>query len=183
MNKEWQWLVQYIAVIVLAVVLAAALGSMDLFEQTTLGKKLTAANIVQFLGYGAALAVFWLVGRRTTVTLHSHGGRWSFLQHLVLPLVTLLVVAGAHSVILIVLKRAMDASQRNLYNWFFIAGIIASAAWLVAALFKQSSPLTEAVTNSVQRADAVATATCPQCGTQTTSQARFCSSCGHAIGS
>ena len=182
MSKQWQWTGRYIVVIIIAVVLATVLGSMGLFETTTLGKKLTAANIVQFLGYGAALGVFWLLGQRASLTFRSDGGRWEFLQHLILPLVTLIVVASAHGVFLIMLRRMLDAGQRNLYNWLFIVGIIASAAWFVAALFKHSSPLTEAVTSAAQRVNEATDKTaCGQCGSATKPGQKFCDECGHAL--
>ena len=50
MTDNWNWVGRYVAVIVLALILAAALGSMDLFKTTAvMGKQLSAANIVKFL--------------------------------------------------------------------------------------------------------------------------------------
>lgn len=180
MTDNWSWLGRYVAVIVLAVILAAALGSMDLFQTTVvMGKKLSAAHIVKFLGYGAALTVLWLLGQRSALVLRQQGGRWGFLQHLVLPVVSLIVVASAHGVILLVLRPLMDASLRDMYNWVFIAGIIATCAWLIMALFNQSSSLTEVLTSATQRlGSAGKIQTCNQCGTQTQSGTKFCGQCG-----
>ncbi len=184
MTDNWNWVGRYVAVIVLALILAAALGSMDLFVTTAvMGKKLSAANIVKFLGYGAALTVLWLLGQRAALVLRQRGGRWSFLQHLTLPVVTLIVVACAHSVVLLVLKPLMDPALRNIYNWVFIAGIIASAAWLVMALFNQSSTLTEALTSAAQRIGSGKAHACSQCGAGTERGAKFCGKCGAAIDS
>jgi amino acid permease len=182
MNENWQWVGRYVAVILIAVILAASLGSMNLFESTKLGTKLTAAHIVQFLGFGAGLAVFWLLGQRASIEFRKQGGKWEFLRHIVLPLVTLIVVASAHGVILLVLRTLMDAEQRNLYNWLFIGGIIAAAAWLVVALFNQSSSLTQAVTSAAQRSEPGSAAACPHCGARTEAGAHFCSRCGGSLG-
>ncbi len=181
MNENWQWVVRYAAVILIAVVLAAVLGSMGLFETTTVGRKLSAANIVRFLGYGGALAVFWLLGRRAVDTLAAQGGRWSFLGTLILPFVTLIVVALAHNVGLLVLRPFFDADLRNLYNWLFIAGIVGSAGWLIVALFNQSNTLTTAVTSAARREEPSWQKTCASCGTQAAPGAKFCAQCGAPI--
>jgi hypothetical protein len=57
------------------------------------------------------------------------------------PLATLIVVACAHSVLLLVLGPVMSKSWIPAYNWIFIGGIILSAVWLVAALFTGSATL------------------------------------------
>ncbi len=183
MNKYWSWAGRYFAVIALALILAAVLGSMDLFQATTvISRKLTAAHIVKFLGYGAALTVFWLLGQRAALTFRAQGGRWGFLEHLVLPAVTLIVVASAHGVLLLVLAPLMDAELRNTYNWMFIAAITGTAGWLVLALFNQSSPLTEAFTSAAQRLGSTgATRACPQCGADANGTAKYCDQCSTAL--
>jgi hypothetical protein len=70
MNERWTWIVRYLVVIVLAVILAATLGEMALFKTTKFGKTgLNAARLVQFLGFGGALLVFWLLAQRTAELL------------------------------------------------------------------------------------------------------------------
>ena len=183
MNENWNWVGRYVSVIVIAVILASVLGSMDLFETTTvMAKKLSAANIVKFLGYGAALVVLWLLAQRAVVVLRAQGGPWGFLQHLLLPVATLIVVASAHSVILLLVRRMLDASARNLYNWLFIAGIIAAAAWLVMALFNQSSSLTEAFTSAATRlGNETKARQCPKCSAGIQPGAKFCADCGTRV--
>ena len=183
MDDKWNWVARYVAVIVIALILSAALGSMDLFKTTAvLGKKLTAAHIVQFLGYGAALAVFWLLGQRAAIVLGKQGGRWDFLQHVLVPLVTLIVIATSHGVLLLVVGPMMDPGLRNVYNWVFIAGIIAAAVWLVMAFFNQSSSLTDAVASAAQRLGSSAKSqNCPRCGARAAASAKFCAQCGASI--
>ena len=53
MNERWTWTIRYAVVILIAIVLAAALGATDLFVKTRLiDKGLSASHLVRFLGYG-----------------------------------------------------------------------------------------------------------------------------------
>ncbi len=176
MNNSWNWVGRYVAVIVVTLILGAALGGMDLFEKATLfGGKLSASHLVRFLGYATALTAFWLLGQRATIFMRQQSGRWSVLQHLILPVVSLIFAAAAYSVLLLVLKPFLDASLHNIYNWLFIAVILAAAAWLVMAVLNQSSSLTEAFTSSAGGS------TCPSCGASLGADAKFCPSCGHKL--
>jgi hypothetical protein len=142
MSDRWVWVIRYAVVIVLALVLAAALGEMALFKSTRIGKTgLNAARLVQFFGYGGALFVFWLLARRSATLLPSGDARWDVARSIFLPVATLIVVAAAHAVLLLVLQPLMSKAWLQAYNWLFIAGIILSAAWLLAALFTGSSTL------------------------------------------
>ena len=141
MNERWIWVVRYVVVIVLALVLAAVLGEMDLFKTTRLGKGFSAARVAQFLGFGGALLVFWLLARRAAGLISPQDDRWKVVKSILVPLATLIVVACAHSVLLLILGPLMNKTWMPAYNWTFIAAIIVSAAWLVAALFTGSSSL------------------------------------------
>ncbi len=125
---------------VVALGLGAALGPMDLFKETRLlGKGLTASHRVRALGFGGALAVLWIVALRATPQLHEQGPRWRFLHASVLPLATLIIAGSAHGVLLLVLNPLMDRTLHQIYDWFFIAGIVGSATWLLVALFQESA--------------------------------------------
>jgi hypothetical protein len=142
MNERWMWMVRYAVVIVLALILAAALGEMELFKTTRFGKTgLNASRVAQFLGYGGALLVFWLLAQRAAGQLRGEDDRGRLIKSILVPLATLIVVACAHSVILLILAPLMSKAWLPAYNWTFIAGIILSAAWLVVALFTGSSSL------------------------------------------
>lgn len=147
-DPGWIWVGRYVVVIVLSLILSAALGHMALFEKTTLGGKLSASHMVQFLGYGAALAALWMLGQRATIALQQQGGKWAVLQHLVLPGVSLLVVALAYSVLLLLLKPFMGATATSIFDWTFIAAILVCAGWLVMAVMNQSAPLTALLTGN-----------------------------------
>lgn len=142
MSQRWIWIVRYAVVIVLAVVLAAALGEMALFKTTKLGKTgLHAGRLVQFLGYGGALLVFWLLAQRAACLLDEKDPRWSLIKNILVPVTTLIVVATAHGVMLLVLGPLMSKAWHQAFNWAFIGGIIVSAAWLLVALLTGSSSL------------------------------------------
>lgn len=176
----WSWVGRYVAVIVISLILAAAIGNMGLFVKTTIGGKLNASHIVQFLGYGAALAAFWVLAQRTTIALQRHEGKWTFLQHLVLPAASLIVVSLAYSVLLLLLKAVLDATLLNIYNWLFIAGILACTAWLVMAVLNQSASLTALFTERMVTAPA---RVCPACGASCTTKENYCNQCGKALDS
>jgi hypothetical protein len=141
MNERWIWVVRYVVVIMLALILAAVLGEMELFKTTRFGKTFNAARVAQFLGYGGALLVFWLLARRAAGAISPQDERWKLIRSLLVPLATLVVVACAHAVLLLILAPLMSKTWLPAYNWTFIAAIILSAAWLVAALFTGSSTL------------------------------------------
>lgn len=182
-NQELSWLGRYVAVIVVALILAAAIGSMDLFEKTfVIDGKLSASHLVRFLGYSTALAALWMLGRRATMALQQHGGRWSFLQHLILPVATLIVVASANSIALLVMKPMMNASLHNIYNWVFIVAILACAAWVVMAVMGQSASLTAVLTSAAERINAVGrTKVCTGCGAVNEATAKFCKHCAKEL--
>lgn len=142
MSERWTWAIRYAVVIVLALILAVALGEMDLFKTTRLGKSgFNAARLVQFLGYGGGLLVFWLLAQRAALQIEGKNAIWSLVKSILLPLATLVVVASAHAVALLALGPLMSKTWQQIYNWVFIAAIVLSAAWLVAALFTGSSSL------------------------------------------
>jgi len=144
MKERWMWLVRYVVVIILALILAAALGEMELFKTTRFGKTgLNAARLVQFLSYGGALVVLWLMARRAAALLPSGDERWSVLKSILVPLATLIVVASEQAVLLLVLGPLMNKAWQQAYNWVAIVAIIAAAMWLVVALFTGSASLTE----------------------------------------
>lgn len=175
---------RYIAVIVVALILAGALGSMDLFMKTfVIDGKLSASHLVRFMGYSTALAALWMLGQRATIFMQQHGGRWAFVQHLVLPVVTLIVVASVNSIALLILKPMMNAQMHGIYNWIFILAILACAIWVIMAVLGQSSSLTEAFTSVAGKINAASDKKiCAACGASNAADAKFCVKCGKELG-
>jgi hypothetical protein len=142
MNERWSWVLRYVIVIVLALILAAALGEMTLFKATKFGKTgLNAARLVQFLGYGGALFVLWLLAQRTAALLPGQDRRWSVVKSILVPLTTLIVVATGQAVLLLLLGPLMNKAWHEIYSWVCVTAIVLSAAWLLIALFTGSSSL------------------------------------------
>lgn len=181
MHKDWGWISRYVLVIVVALVLGGIIGELPLFKQTTLGTpKLNASALVQFLGYGGALLLLWLLGRKASEQFRGQP-RTAFLSYIILPLITLIVVAAAYSVLLTILRPFLDAGPRNIYNWIFVLGITASALWLAIASFQHSDPLADLFKSDRAAAapDAV-TSNCTACGAALIAGSNFCQVCGAA---
>jgi uncharacterized membrane protein len=142
MNERWNWIIRYAVVIAAALALGAAFGEMALFRTTRLGKTgLTAANLVQFLTYGLALAILWLAARRAAALLPAEDVRWNVLKSTLLPLTTLIVVSAGQAVLLIIAGPLMSKAWHQTYNWISVTAIVVSAAWLLAAVLIGSSSL------------------------------------------
>lgn len=182
-KQDWNWVGRFVAVIVIALILAAAIGSMDLFEKTFLIQgKLSASHLVRFLGYGTALGSLWMLAQRGTMVLQQRGGRWSFMQHLILPVATLIVVSSVNSIALLIMKPMMNATMHNIYNWIFIVAILACSVWVIMAVLGQSAPLTEAFTSTAERFGISGKSkVCGRCATHNEASNRFCRQCGNAL--
>ena len=142
MNERWSWIIRYAVVIAAALALGAAFGEMSLFKTTRLGRTgLNAANLVQFLTYGAALVLLWLAARRAAALLPAGDVRWNVLKSTLVPLTTLIVVSAGQAVLLIVAGPLMSKAWHQTYSWISVTAIILSAAWLLAAVLTGSSSL------------------------------------------
>ena len=142
MNERWSWVVRYLVVIVAALILAAAFGEMALFKTTKFGKTgLTAARLVQFLGYGGALLVLWMLAQRAAELLPGNDPKWNVLKSTLVPLTTLVVVSAGQAVMLLLLGPVMNKTWHQIYNWVSVTAIILSAAWLLGAVLTGSASL------------------------------------------
>jgi hypothetical protein len=142
MDGRWSWAIRYLVVIAAALILAAVLGDMALFKTTRLGKTgLSAARLVQFLGYGGALIVVWLLAKQVAEMLPGHDARWNVVKSTLLPATTLIVIAVGQSVLLRVLAPLIKRQWHQMYNWVSVGLIVLCAAWLLAALLTGSASL------------------------------------------
>ena len=178
-NRDWAWMSRYVMVIAVALILGAGIGELALFKQTTLGTpKLTASGFVHLIGFGGALLLLWLLGQKASLRFREDGGKAEFLSFIIVPLVTLIVVTGAYSVLLSILRPFLDASTRNLYNWIFVLCIVGSAVWLAIALFHHSEPLVDLFRRRrLDLTDADAHK-CRFCGALIAPGANYCHVCG-----
>lgn len=144
MNRNNAWWIRYLLVIVVTLVLGASLGELSFFQKTSLGAlKLSAANLVRFLGYGSALVLLWLLSQRTAQELRNKGGWQAQASHFILPLTTVIIVPAAQPVLLLVLGGLLGPELRKIYDWLFILGTLGSAVWLVLSLYQRLEPLLE----------------------------------------
>lgn len=180
MTQNWTWTGRYVVAIVTALVLGGIIGEMTLFKQATLGTpKLTASSLVKFLGYGGALALLWLLGRQAAQQVQRAGGKTGFVGMILVPLLNLIIVSSAYSVLLVILKPFLDPGLQNIYNWLFVLAITVSALWLVVALFHHSESLMELFKSGIAREPHQADAKCRTCGTTLAAGAKFCQACGN----
>lgn len=152
-HMEWAWVGRYLAVIAVSLILAGALGQMSLFQKTTLGSKLNAAHIVEFLGYGAALVLSWILAQRATIMLQTKGEKSASFVHLILPIASLAVIALANLVLMLLIKPFLGSTMIKVVDWLFIIVIVACAAWLVMAVLDKSAPLTDLLTGNTKHGE------------------------------
>lgn len=185
MAKILGWLVQYGSGIILALLLGAILGSIPLFKETSLGNtKLTASRMVQFLGYGSALLLLLLLGRRVAVELPEEGKGAFFLRQVITPLVTLVVVSAGYNVLWLLGGPFLGSTGKTIYNWTFVVGIVGAALWLAVAWFRHSPLLFESLQEFERKGTLSAprrSFTCPQCGLPVPAGMEFCGKCGKRI--
>jgi|SRR5579884_2402026 peptidoglycan/LPS O-acetylase OafA/YrhL len=140
--KAKGWVVQYGVAIILALLLGVILGNIPLFTGTTLGTaKLKASDVAQFLGYGGALLMFWLFGRRAAIDFPEEWKGFAPFREMIMPAATLIVVTVGYGVLLLICGPFLGKTGKTVYNWLFVAGIVAAAIWLVVTWFLKSAPL------------------------------------------
>jgi len=185
MAKMWGWLIQYGSGIVLALLLGAIMGSIPLFKETSLGDtKLTASRIVQFMGYGSALLLLWLLGQRVALELREEGNGLSFLRQVIVPLATVVVVSAGYSVVWLLVGPFLGPTGKTIYNWMFVVGIMGSALWLAVVWFRHSPLLFEFLQELGEvgkRGMRRHGLTCPECGVPVAAGMEYCGKCGKRI--
>ena len=185
MAKMWGWLVQYGSGIIFALLLGTILGSISLFQETSLGDtKLTASRIVQFMGYGSALLLLWLLGQRVAMELPDEGKGSSFLRQVIIPLITLVVVSSGYKVLWLLVGPFLGSTGKTIYNWAFVVGIVGAALWLAVAWFRHSPLLFESLQELEQmgkRSARQPSLACPECGVPVAAGVEYCGKCGKRI--
>ncbi len=183
--KAWAWAGQYLIALVLAVMLGAILGGMQLFRETGMGTTgLTASNLVRFLAYGSAVVLFWLLGRTAARQIPEDGKGLSFARQVVEPLVTLIVVIVGHGVLLLLVGPFLGETGRTVYNWIFVLGSVGAALWMVLAGYRSSAWWIEELEGVRRPGTSIPSgvlSTCPQCGAAVRAGMKFCSQCGQGL--
>jgi hypothetical protein len=138
-----KWMMEYGVAMVLTFVFAVILGHVPLFRETTIGK-LHASDLVQGIGYGGALVIAWF-GARQLAAEPPNDWKWLMpYRALILPVTTLAIVTISYGVLLYVCDPFLSKLGREIYNWIFIAAIVASSVWLILSWVQKSAPLVAA---------------------------------------
>ena len=135
---------EYGVALVLAFLLAMILGQVSLFRETSVGK-LRASDLVQFVGYSGSLVIGWLGARELA---RNPPTEWKWMvpfQGLVVPLATLFASAIAYGVLLFPLEPFLGKLGKAMYNWVFIAAIVADSIWLILSWVWKCAPLVAAM--------------------------------------
>lgn len=174
--------------IAVVLIIAAVLSNMSLFKTTAGPGKLTAANIVKFMAFTAALAVLFIAAQRAALQLRREPAKARLLGELLVPLATFTVVASAHGVLLLVLKPFLNGDWRGVYNWLFVVACLGAAAWLVLSVLGPSGPL-QRLTATTHPGEAagpsdsqpgVSGRLC-ECGASVGVTAKYCVKCGMSV--
>lgn len=177
--ERWAWVLRYAVACLFALVLSAILGGSRLFQETTLGPAgPTAADVVRFLGDGAALLLIWFAAVRAVAMLPRDGSWRSFLRETLVPLATLVVLAVGYGVPLFVLRPVLDQPALIVYGWLFVLAIIGAALWLAWAGYQNAEALNGIVARlvrQVSRRRAIALPGGAEGG------AEACQHCGHKL--
>jgi hypothetical protein len=137
--KAQKWMMEYGVAIILTFLFAVILGQIPLFRETAVGK-LHASDLVQFIGYGGAMIIAWF-GARQLASEPPDDWKWLMpYRALILPVATLTMVAISYGVLLYVCEPFMSKSGKMVYNWFFIAGIVAASVWLIMTWVMKCAP-------------------------------------------
>ena len=178
--RSWGWAVPYGIGIFLAMALGTILGGISLFKETSLGgTRLTAADVVHFMGYGGTLLVVWLLAQRAAVQLPESGSALSFLRQVDLPLATLIVFSAGYQVLLLLVGPFLNETATTIYNWIFVLGIVSAALWLAVIGCRSSTLLIETV--AAPEHIKTSPSACPKCGVTVGVGQKFCSQCGQSL--
>jgi hypothetical protein len=186
-GKMWVWMVQYGITILLLLLLGSTAANIPLFKDTALIEtKLDASQLVEFLGYGGALAMAWLMSRKAAVLLDRDRSGFAFLRPLVVPLTALLVVSASHKIALVLMSPFFSKADRLAYNWTFVVLILASTLWVILAWFFKSAPMLESLEAAGREKQSIGvdpSPTCPHCRTTLPNGMKYCGQCGIAVSS
>jgi hypothetical protein len=137
--KARKWMMEYGVAMILTFLFAVILGHIPLFRETAVGK-LHASDLVQFIGYGGTMIIAWF-GARQLAAEPPDDWKWLMpYRALILPVATLTMVAISYGVLLYVCEPFMSKSGKTVYNWFFIAGIVAASVWLIMTWVMKCAP-------------------------------------------
>jgi transcriptional regulator with XRE-family HTH domain len=183
-GKMWVWMVQYGMTVLLLLLLGSTAANIPLFKETVLiDAKLDVSHLVEFLGYGGALTMIWLMSRKAGILLDRDRSGLAFLRPMVVPLTALLVTSGSYKIALVLMNPFLSKADRLAYDWTCIVLILVSTLWVILTWFFRSAPMLEsleATGRGKQPGRGSVPSHCPHCGTSVPDGMKFCGRCGIA---
>jgi hypothetical protein len=141
-SRGWNQLFGHLLLIVVTAALGALIGELPAFQDTEIVEgRLTAAMLARWLGAAGAIAFLWLLGRGAALRFREAGAGRAVMYELLMPVITLLVLAIAYGVLQKPLGPALDDTLRSIYGWGFLLAVCACAVWLSMAVFSHAEPL------------------------------------------
>jgi hypothetical protein len=137
--KARRWMIEYGVPMTLAIICAMILGHLPLFREATVGK-LHASDLVQFIGYAAAIIFAWFGAREMAVEPPED---WKWLmpyRALVLPVATVLLISVAYNVLLYACEPFLGKAGKDVYGWIFVLGLIGCCTWLIVTWLQKCAP-------------------------------------------
>ncbi len=184
-EMEWAWAIRNGVAAVAATLLASILSEVQVFRSASLGSSgLSAAEAVQFLGYGTALGLIWMSAWRAAAQIPDRGPLLSLLHHALPPFATLVVLPGAYRLLLLPLHPFLSDGVGTVLSWIFVLPFIMTAVWLGLVLYTNADVLVLLVVAAARRLSSAverAAPRCRTCGAMTSGGAKFCSTCGAAV--
>ncbi|HET7342508.1 MAG TPA: hypothetical protein VFL90_13685, partial [Methylomirabilota bacterium] len=118
------------------------LGGSQLFQNARVAATgPSAGDLIRFFGEGTALLLLWLAADKAAQELSGDGAEGSLLRHALLPLATLVVLALAYPVPLLLVGHVLTEPSLMVYRWLFVLGISAAAIWLVWTVSRDAEAL------------------------------------------
>lgn len=183
-GKLWVWMVQYGMTVLLLLLLGSTAANIPLFKDTVLiDAKLDVSHLVEFLGYGGALTMIWLMSRKAGILLDRDRSGLAFLRPMVAPLTALLVTSGSYKIALVLMNPFLSKAERLAYDWTCIVLILVSTLWVILTWFFRSAPMLESLDAAGRGKHPVrgsVSSRCPHCGTSVPTGMKFCGWCGIA---
>ncbi len=130
-SASWGWVSHYLFVVLLVLLLGGVLGNLAPVKQVTVGAfGLTGTQAVRLLSVGVSLLLFWFLVHRVSDHLADNGRGATFLRAILRPLATFLVLVIGNKVLQNNAAPLLDQFGPHLYQWGFVGGLGATAAWL-----------------------------------------------------
>ena len=175
---------QLFITIIIILLLGKLITLVPVMQQLQIANTYTAAEIIWFLAKIISLVVFFLFARNLIEAIPNNGGALSFLRGVAEPLTVLLIVIMGQALLWQMLAPFVDDLGKTVYNSAAIILIVCVSIWFVLSAYRHSLYLVDAmrkVSGILSRFIPQQQINCDQCHAEISTNASFCSQCGHKI--